>query len=174
MLGAIVSVRKVGNRVVVTNRPRRTLGKLTERQEAHQEKFLEAAQYASRQIVPEEGRVLYAGGVTGKKRTPYLVAMCDFLVPPKVAHIDTLEYRGAIGDLITVKAKDDFMVTKVKLVITDAAGEVIEEGDASEHPALTSLWVYAITAANPNLSGTTIRAVAYDRPGNTGTAQVVL
>ena len=60
---------------------------------------------------------------------------------------------------------------KVKIVITDAAGVLIEEGDAGPDALKVNLWGYKATAANPTLTGTKIRAIAYDRPGNTGSAE---
>jgi hypothetical protein len=59
--------------------------------------------------------------------------------------------------------KDDFMVTKVKIVITNAAGALIEEGDAGPDALKINLWGYKATAANPVLTGTKIRTVAYGR-----------
>lgn len=174
MLGETVSVRKVRGQVVVTNRPRRRAGKPSEKQASVQEKFLEASQYANRQIAQAESNALYAAGITGKKRSAYLVAMSDYLSAPKVSSIDILDYRGAIGDTIVVKAIDDFMVTKVKVVIADAAGSILEEGEAGPDAQQVNLWQYKARAVNPTLAGTTVRAYAYDRPGNTGKAEVVL
>jgi hypothetical protein len=174
MLGGIVSVRKVGGRVVVTNRPKRKLSNPTDKQVVFQEKFQEAAQYASRQIAVEKSRALYATGITIRKRNAYLVAVSDYLNAPSVRSIDTIDYHGTVGDPIAVMAKDDFMVTKVKIVITNASGAVIEQGDAGPDAMRTDQWGYKATVANPMLSGTKIQVIAYDRPGNVGTAEVVL
>ena len=173
MLGKTVSVRKVGNRVVVTNRPKRQLGKPSEKLEAFQEKFQAAVKYSKRQIAKADARALYATGITAKKRSAFIVALTDYLSAPKVKSISTIDYHGAIGDPIVVKATDDFMVTKVKVMITRADGILIEEGEA-QLDAETDLWVYKATAANPVLAGTTIQAMAFDKPGNQGTAQIVL
>src|SRR5260221_2057731 len=174
MLGEVVSVRKVVRRVVVKNRPKRKMGKLSDKMATVQEKFLEASRYADRQIAKANSRALYATGITTKKRNAYVVAVTDYLSAPKVSSIETIDYHGAIGNPIVVHATDDFMVTKVKIVITNAAGEVIEQGEAGPDAEEVNLWEYKATAANPILTGTKIRAVAYDRPGNTGTAEIVL
>jgi hypothetical protein len=50
-----------------------------------------------------------------------MVALTDFLSAPKVLSIETLDYHGALGDPILANAIDDFMLTKVKVVITNAA-----------------------------------------------------
>ena len=180
MLGESATVRNVQGKLVVKSRPRRVLGHVTilpkdptKRDEARA-RFQEATQYGRQQVSLPESKELYAQRITDKKRTAYAVAMIDYLIAPKVQRIDTVDYHGAIGDTITVKATDDFMVTNVKIVITNAAGALIEEGDAGPDALKINLWGYKATAANPSLPGTTIKAVAYDRPGNTGMAEVVL
>jgi hypothetical protein len=174
MLGEIISIRKVGGRVIITNRPKRKMGKQSNKQRAYHEKFREASRYASLQMAQEETRVLYTNGITTRKRSVYLVAMSDYFNAPHVNYFDALNYRGVIGDPIRVNASDDFMVAKVKITITNAAGVVIEEGEALPHAMRVHLWEYTATATNPSLAGTTIRAVAYDRPGNKGEGEVVL
>ena len=86
--------------------------------------------------------------------------MSDYLSVPKVSSIDLLDYRGAVGDTIVVHAVDDFMVTKVKVVIADADGAILEEGEAGPDAQRVNLWEYKATVANPMLSGTTVLAVA--------------
>ena len=174
MLGETVSVRKVGGRIVVKNRPKRKVGKPSEKAMGFQEKFQEAAQYASRQIAEAESRALYTTGITSRKRSAYIVAVSDFLNAPRVRSIDTIDYHGAIGDTIVVNAVDDFMVTKVKVVVINSAGAVIEQGEAGPDVMKANHWGYKATAVNPTLAGTKIRAIAYDRPGNTGIAEIVL
>jgi len=174
MLGESVSVRKLNGRVVLTNRPKRRMLNSTDKQTAVREKFLEASQYANRQMQLEDARALYAEGITKRKASAYVVALCDYLTAPVVKSIDTLSYRGAIGDKLVIKAVDDFKVTKVKIVITNAAGAIIEEGEAQPDAEKANLWEYEARVGNPTLVGTKIQAVAYDRPGNTGTAEIVL
>jgi hypothetical protein len=132
MLGESVTVRKVRGKVVVKNRPKRRLGSPTpgSKLDEARARFLEATQYARQQISLAESKELYAKRVTHKKRSAFTVAMTDYLLAPKVHSIDTVDYHGAIGDTITVKATDDFMVTKVKVIITNATGAIIEEGEA--------------------------------------------
>ena len=180
MLGESATVRKVRGQLVVKNKPRRQLGRAGAppkdpgKLEAARARFLEASQYARQQTSVSQSADLYAKGITDRKRTAYLVAMVDYMIAPKVHSIDTLGYRGSIGDLISVKATDDFMVTNVKVVITDSSGALIEEGDAGPDALRVNLWAYKASAANATLPGTKIQAVAYDRPGNTGTAEIVL
>ncbi len=168
-----VSLRQVGNRLIVTERPKRT-EKVTERSEKARGRFLDAVYYASRQIDDPATNALYAKGITEKKRSAYAVALCDFLVAPEVESIDTIDYRGNVGDPVAIRAKDDFMVTRVKVQILDSAGTLIEEGDAVTDESARMLWKYVATAANATPAGTTVRATAFDKPGNVGSLEKVI
>jgi hypothetical protein len=174
MLGRNVTVREVGNKTLVSSRPRYKLKGKTEKQLDFQEKFQEAAQYAKRQIAIDESRVLYESGITTQKRSAFVVAVTDYLKAPRVKSLDVIGYRGVIGNTITVVAKDDFMVTKVVVIITDATGAILEQGEAAPDVTRADHWQYNAVVANPSLTGTRLEVIAYDRPGNTGRASKVL
>jgi hypothetical protein len=177
MLGQSTIVRNVRGKMVVKNRPARQLGKPGKDPNSKDDlrlRFQEAAQYARQQMTIPESKEAYGKVITEKKRTAYMVAMTDYLTAPRVKSIDVLGYRGAVGDSIRVKAVDDFLVAEVIVTITDANGNVIETGHAGPDTEKINQWLYKATVANPVLPGTKIDAVAYDRPGNTGTADVVL
>jgi hypothetical protein len=170
MLGENVAVKKKGKKVVLTNRPTSKIIPLAASQVAAQERFEEAARYAGRQLKNPTTKDLYESGITQKKRTAFLVAFSDFLVAPTVREIEASEYTGKIGEEIVVNAKDDFMVTAVKVVITASDGSVIEKGQAIQDPDRFMLWKYTTTVANPDLAGTSIKALASDNAGNVGNA----
>ncbi len=174
LLGETVSVRKVRGRVVVSNHRPRPKTEMPAGQAAVLDKFREAVQYAKQQMGLPASKELYQTGITGKLRSAYVVAMGDYLAAPKVHYIEAIGYRGNIGDTIAVKATDDFMVTGVKIVITAGDGSVIEEGEAGPDLQKINIWSYRATVANPSLPGTTIQAVAFDRPGNKGYLAVTL
>ena len=174
VLGEEVTVRKSRGIVSFRNKPRPAVRQLTDKLIASRARFLEATQYAVRQIANEESKALYAKGISKTMTTPYLVAMTDYMLPPKVHEIDALGYKGNVGDAIVVKATDDFEVTSVNIQILDASGAVIEEGETALDQQRVNLWVYKATVANPSRTGTTIKATAYDRPGNKGTLSVTL
>ncbi len=173
VLGEKVTLEKVNNRVVVTNRPKRILKPVTEKQEAIRQRFLEAVQYSKEELAKEDGRQMYEAAVPEKGRTARMVAMTDYLSVPKVRDLNTSEYLGGIGDLIVVRATDDFMVTGVKIVIKDSDGNVLEKGEA-EPTGKINYWQYAATVSNPSLKGTKIQVTAFDRPGNKGFREVTL
>ncbi len=174
LLGENISVRKVRGRVVITNHRPRPNKEVTPARAAVLEKFREAAQYARQQTSLPASRELYQKGITSRFRSAYSVAMGDYLSAPKVHFIETMDYRGNIGDTIAVKATDVFMVTGVKVVINAGNGTVIEEGEAGPDQLKINTWSYQATKANPSLHGTTIKAVAFDRPGNKGSLEVTL
>lgn len=173
LLGDTVVFRKVRGKMQLANKPAPSK-RTTENQLAVKERFSEASIYAKRQLLIPEAAEMYEAGKTDKLHTAFLVAMTDYLKAPKVHDIDALGYQGAIGDTITVKASDDFMVKAVRVVITNADGKTIEEGQASPDPDGVHLWNYQVTAANPVLPGTTIKVVASDRPGNKTSKSLVL
>ncbi len=168
-----VSLRQVGNQLIVTERPKRT-EPVTEKSRKARERFLDATYYASRQTGDPATAAVYAKGITEKKHSAYIVAMSDFLVAPEVESIDTIDYRGRVGDPIAIRAKDDFMVTRVKVEILDSTGSLIEEGDAVTDESARLLWKYVATAANPTPAGTTFRATAFDKPGHVGSLEKVI
>lgn len=173
MFGDNVSVRKLKRRFSVKNYAKRDGAPKSAKEEAHRQKFLEGVQYAKQQTSIEESRLLYETGITAKKRTVHLVAMTDYLTPPRVHEVDAENYQGNIGDTIMIRATDDFMVTGVKIVIRSSDGKVLEKGNASPDEKLNH-WKYLATIANPSVEGTTIQATAFDRPGNKTTLEKVL
>lgn len=173
VLGNKVTLEKVNNRVVVTNRPKRPLGPATEKQEAVQQRFLEAVQYAKQQLAEKDSRELYEAGVPEKGNSARILAMTDYLSIPKVREIDTTEYSGNEGDTILIRATDKFMVTGVKVIVKDKSGKVIEAGEADPEGKI-NYWKYSATVSNTSLRGTTIQVIAYDRPGNKGYGEVTL
>ena len=106
-------------------------------------------------------------------QTPYVLAMTDFLKPPRISEINDSGYNGHVGDEILVSAIDDFKVTGVSVVITDPSDVLIEEGQCQ--PDGTGMyWKYTATVEVAALSGVEITAVAKDNPGHTGESTVTL
>ena len=104
----------------------------------------------------------------------YNIAFRDYLKAPVVKSIDTKRYSGARGSVIMVKARDDFRVVAVRLGIYNTEGVLIEEGDAILNPVERSKWIYAATIDNASVKGCTIKAIAFDLPGNKGSLEVMI
>lgn len=172
MLGDTVVFRKVRGKMQMANRPSFTNAP-TEKQSAVKLRFQEAAQYAKQQLAEKESCLLYESGITDQKHTAHVVAMSDYLKAPKVHYIETEDYQGNVGDTILIKATDDFRVVTVKVSIIDKDGNPLEKGEASPGEGI-NVWKYTASVANNSLEGTTIKAIAFDRPGNKGTREVIL
>ena len=174
MLGRRVTIGKLAGKTTITSKPHRQVGKLSEKQLAHQERFLEAAEYARDQMGDAEVKALYASRITGKKQTAYNLAVGDYLVAPEVQRIDTRLYQGRIGDLIKIKAKDDFQVISVQVEITDGDGNLLEQGTAEPPQRNKRFWSFTATVDNPSLTGSVVKVIASDRPGNETEREQVL
>lgn len=146
--------------------------KFSEKQIAHQERFLDATAYGKQAILKEELLELYAKEAENAPLTPYNVAIRDFLRPPKVRDIDVTGYSGQPGDEIVVRAVDDVEVVGVHVVVINN-GDVVEEGDAVRDEFNATLWRYTAQETN-GVEGTIVRALAADIPGNVTSGEIEL
>jgi hypothetical protein len=173
MLGNVVVYREQHGQLIMANKPaKRAL--LTLAQENAKERFLEAVQYAKAQMANPVAKAEYATGINDRRISAYAVAVSDYLKAPEVKSIDAKGYTGAAGDLISIKAFDDFKVLSVHVEIRNAADLILEQGEAVVTPFSPLLWIYTAQTPNGALVGTKIVAIATDRAGNTGTNQIVL
>ena len=99
-------------------------------------------------------------------QTAYNVALRDAMSPPVIDGVDISGYKGTVGDLISVKARDVITPASVKITILSATGVVLEQGDAVIKTNDRRFWIYTVTAANAALTGTRVVATATDLPGN--------
>jgi hypothetical protein len=171
--GTIV-YRRVRGKTVMAGRPKqRKKGKRHETLVAQSQKFLEASMYAKQQMKDPVSKAEYAEGIGGSKHSAFAVAMTDYLKPPTVHFIDATLYKGSPGDIITVKATDDFKVAKLEVSVIAADGTVIESGVANPAVAIFC-WDYATTVANPGTAGCKIKATAFDKAGNKASLDVTV
>jgi len=136
--------------------------KLTPPQALYRSRFMKQAAYAKSACNNPEAKNLYMDR-TRPGCSAYIMAWLDAHNPPMVKNIITDGYYGREGDILFITAEDDFMVVEVQVRIYDTNNEVIEKGKASLHSE--NLWTYKTSA---NTKGSTIEAIAYDRPGNEG------
>jgi hypothetical protein len=147
--------------------------KPTPLQQGNLDRFSFASHFAAEQMENPASKAEYAARITTNKHTAYLVALADYLNPPKIIYIKADKYSGKIGDVILVKAIDDFKVVEVKVEIL-VDGKLIEYGKALPYPRKPKLWRYFATVENPNLPATIIRAKALDKPGNRAVMECVM
>jgi hypothetical protein len=175
--GETVSVRKVNNRVVVKNRPKRNGKKrrLTENEIAQRERFQQASRYASSVQNDEQLNALYSTRKRGKHESAYTVALADYHNAPKISAIIVNKCEAAGNDEIQVNASDDFMVIRVSIEIFAADASLIEKGDATQDKSkYIDGWFYIPAIAQPTQPGMKIIAAAYDRPGNKTVREIML
>jgi hypothetical protein len=79
-------------------------------------------------------------------------------------------YAGKPGQVVRVKATDDFQVVEVKVTIRGPQGELIEEGLA-ELKSEKGDWCYTARMEVPSGQTVSVTAVAKDKPGNTAECQ---
>ena len=136
--------------------------------------FKEATDYAKRQMANPERKALYTAAARNKRYSASVAAVKDYLNPPKVHYVKTEGYTGAIGDVITIKATDDFKVRSVEVVICNRQGVTLEKGDAVASVRKPNIWKYQATVKNEKVKGSVIRVTALDHPKNQGKAEVVI
>jgi hypothetical protein len=149
--------RQQAGQTVVTPRPKVSGRASTPAQLAARERFSRAAAFGRSVAADPALRAIYAEG-PGDHRSPYVAALTDALRAPVVDAVETAAFRGAVGDPIVIRARDDHAVMAVTVAVTDAAGVVLEQGTAT---AANGAWRYVAAG-----SSVTVTATATDRPGN--------
>ena len=117
--------RQQAGQTVVTPRPKVSGRVWTPAQLAARERFSRAAAFGRSVAADPALRALYAEG-PGDHRNAYVAALTDALRAPVIDALETTGLRGAIGDPIVIRARDDHAVTTVTVAVKDAAGVVLE------------------------------------------------
>jgi hypothetical protein len=162
-VGDILVFRKHGDKTIVASAPSKRTGEPTERQKKQQERFQEATLYGQTALSDPTMKAEYkAAAQTGQ--TAFNVAVADYFNAPDIKDVDVSAYTGKAGDLITIKATDDFRVASVNVAIYNEDGSEVEHGLAVQKNKVE--WVYTATTDNPSLNGDKIVITASDLPGN--------
>jgi hypothetical protein len=156
--------RQVGGKTIVSGMPRQSKTP-TEAQKGQRRHFQQAAIYSKAALESPELGEAYVAEAKKRGRMPYIVAVADFLRAPNIDRIDLSDYRGEAGNVIRIRASDDFKVRWVHVNITDADGQLVEEGEAV--PDATGYeWLYTATVANESVAGDRVIVSVSDMPGN--------
>ncbi len=137
----------------------------TDKQLKVRTKFKKGVEYAKSVISNPSIKAAYEA-VLADGQTAYNLALSDYFVAPEIQMLDTSKYHGKVGDIIRVRAIDNFRVNEVKLIIKKRNEIIIESGDAVRDSLNILLWKYTVTKVNTKVSGTKIIATAIDLPGN--------
>ncbi|MFJ1490117.1 hypothetical protein [Capnocytophaga canis] len=158
-VGDILVFSQRNGKTIVSKAPKKRKGEDSEKQKQQQAKFQQAVLYGKAVLADENQKAMYEK--EGKKA--YNVAVADLLNAPKIESINVSNYKGSAGDTIVIRATDDFKVVSVKVIIQNADGSLVEEGEA----VLQGIdWIYTTTTQNPDLSGDKIIIQASDIPAN--------
>lgn len=164
-VGNLVFRRRKGDgKVFVSVHPAAREGEPSEAQQRVNSKFQEAVLYGKSIIADPETKALY-----GEKAIPgqsaYNIAVADFFHAPDIETIDISSYTGTVGDIIKIKATDNFKVTEVSVTIYNADGTEVEHGRAVQSEGKNE-WVFTAKVANASIDGDRIEVRAMDLPGN--------
>lgn len=107
---------------------------------------------------------LYSTGLKDGE-LPFNKAFSDAYHPPKIVKIDLDEYRGNQGDVIRIKATDDFKVVRIRIFIFTSYHQLLEKGCARNN-GLNYRWTYKAKTSISEHPGIYIRVTAYDLAGN--------
>lgn len=135
---------------------------LANTEKSHQDDFSQATSYASFASNQEE----YIREAKSMGTTAYSIALTDWFGAPKVLEINVDNWTGEIGQTLRVKARDNFMVARVTVVIRDVEGKVLETGDAVQSAEGSAWWNYTTQSLVTMTPFPIVEAVAWDRPGN--------
>ena len=78
-----------------------------------------------------------------KGKPVFSLTVADFFNAPTGKEVNLSTYSGAVGDLITIRAYDDFKVNRLQVKLSGVNnGEQIEIGEAVETPPASGRWIY--------------------------------
>lgn len=141
----------------------------TAKQKENSTRFLAAQKYAAAALSDLLLKAAYKAACRGHQN-PRNLAIRDAMLPPVVESINLVEYSGKPGQVVRVRALDDFRVAEVKVSIRGPGGDVIEEGLA-ELSLDGGEWHYTARVEVPSGQSVSVVAVARDTPGNTAEGQ---
>jgi hypothetical protein len=144
--------------------PEITAGR-SQKQHANSSRFLAAQQYAAIALADPLLKAAYKAACRGHQN-PRNLAIRDAMRAPVVESIQLDAFTGHAGQVVTIKATDDFRVVAVQLSIHGPGGALIEQGLA-ELTAEDGAWHYLTRTEVPAGQSVSVSAVARDNPGNT-------
>ena len=159
-VGEIIVFSQRGGKTIISKAPKKRTGEPSPKAKAQQEKFQQAVIYGKSIINDPTKKEQYS--VEGK--SAFNVAVADLLNAPKIQEINLSAYHGNIGDIIVIRAYDDFKIISLVVSILNDDGSLVEQGNALNNNG--PIWVYTATAKNDNLLGDKIIVRATDIPDN--------
>jgi hypothetical protein len=140
-------------------------------QRAHQKRFTRAATFARKILTKPEMRVLYEEAAQRNHISAHNAAMQDYLQPPVIDWVHTCGYSGNRREIIPLTVIDTIQVARVRIVIRDATGNVLEKGKPKPQKGLHH-WHYVARNNLESAQTVQIEVTATDYAGNTATRTV--
>jgi hypothetical protein len=163
-IGDQLVYRQRGAKTIIAKRPKPKEGPPTQAQIEIQERFYNGVLYAKTVVADEAKKAVYQAKATGYQ-TAYNLAVSDFCKAPQITQCDTDAYTGQPGQLIRIRAADDFKVQSVSVEIKDGTNTVLEEGAAVLNDNGVD-WMYTTQEENLQMLGTKLIVSATDLPQN--------
>jgi len=155
-------------KTVMCRKPDLSGNDATQGQAAHRERFREAVAYGRSVMADADMLAMYKQASVRRDIPVFALTVADFFNAPTINEVDLSAYAGKVGDVIKVKAMDDFGVASVHVALVNPTNEApIENGYAVETAAGSGVWVYTVTASMPGGSKVGFNVVATDFPGGT-------
>ncbi|MGC3947369.1 MAG: hypothetical protein QM762_23110 [Chryseolinea sp.] len=170
LLGNTLVYKNWYGRTLVANKPKKRKV-ISDKQVVTIDNFKSATRLAKKLMKQPEKKALYERGINERQRSAYAVALKDILNKPDIQEIDIKDYNGRAGELIRVRALDDFVVVSVTVTISTIDGKVVEAGCAQLR-GKRGLWRFMTTTGVPDAKGLMIVAEAKDLSGNTARKEI--
>jgi hypothetical protein len=163
--------KRSGDSVILSRKPDFSERQPTPAQAVAQERFRQAALYGKMVMADPQTKQLYEQAAKAKGRPLFSLTVADFFNTPSIDEVDLAGYTGQINDQIIIRAHDDFEVSAVNVALSNAAGDPLESGQATESPPKSGRWVYTATTAVATGTQVRINVTVADRPGGTGSSE---
>jgi signal peptidase I len=170
-IGDEIVFRQVGNRTMFAKRPRKRTT-FTPNQATQRTIFRDAVLFAKAALLDPATRAEYNDVAEAfSLRSAFNAAITDYLKHPEIALVYTNSYKGEVGNVIFILAKDAFKVKSATVTLQRADGTLIETGPAV---AEQGQWKYIATQANDPVAGTRVIVNVKDRLGKETNDEKVL
>jgi hypothetical protein len=164
--------RRWGENTVASVVPDYSKIKWSAAQKDNRNRFREAMVYTRKALSDPKVYEYYKKKRKGMQ-TVWNVAVADYMKRPQITEIDVSRYRGLRGNIIRVRAKDNYFVAGVVVRIVDAQGVEVESGMAVSIPGRGE-WIYKALEENYGWKGGRVVVRITDLPGNVVRAEVSL
>jgi hypothetical protein len=111
----------------------------------------------------------YIAGVQACGCTEPPLAQVNLMPPPLIETLDLTIYDGQSNNAILITSSDIFGIVNLHVTIIEAAGNVIESGEAVESFEGSGYWGYITAVSVPSGTSVIVHAAATDSLGGVGT-----